>query len=192
MNKENVLKIVRDYQYRKSVCYPKTHERIYCNLRIYYIISFIYLMASEILLILGLIFSRPNEPRSYLINTAVSAVLFVAAFILMFYKLDIYGLGLNIIGTVYKILPLLPMQIFSSGVLNIETAFYWEHLIPTVLLFIGSIWMSIISTRERVLIRRDKKRAFDQLYQKYHTDDMSEEEWESFLHDFVENYKEQN
>lgn len=191
MKNENLMKIVRDYQYRKSICYPKTHERIYCNLRIYYILAFAYLMVMDIILILGLIFTKASE-SSYLVNTIISSVLFLIAFILMFFKLDIYGLVLNIIASVYKFLPLYQMQILNAGVVDIKTAFYWEHLLPLVLLFIGSIWMSLISTKERILIRRDKKVVLKNLYNEFHTEDMSDDDWEKFLTDYIDNYKEKN
>ncbi|MBQ0083724.1 MAG: hypothetical protein KBS52_03035 [Clostridiales bacterium] len=189
MQNENLLKMVRDYQYKKSICYPKTHERIYCNLRIYYILAFAYLIIVSAILIMGLAFTKASD-KSYLINTCIASALYTAAFVLMFFKRDLIGLILNIAATFFKALPLIPTQILNADVVDIKPAFYWEHLLPVVLLFIGSIWMSIISTRERRLVRRDKKIVLTNLYNEHHTEDMSEEDWENFVNNYISNYKE--
>lgn len=181
---ENIMRLVEKYQYKKSICYPKTNERIYCNLRIFYIISYAYLIVFGIILALGIKFVT-SSPTYYLVNTVASLVLYTVAFVLMFFKLDLISLLINIIATVLKFSPLKDLLILNSGAVDIKPAFYWQHLLPVVLLFIVSIWMTKISATEKYLIKRDTKKVINNLYERFHTDDMTEEEWETFL----KNYK---
>ena len=62
---------------------------------------------------------------------------------------------------------------------------YWRILIPLIMVLLFSIIMCYISTREKLAVRRDYKAVMDKLYNKFHTDDMSDEEWQSF----IDNYK---
>lgn len=183
--KDNILRAVEDYQYRKAICYPKTTERIYCNLKGFYIFSFIYQIIFSVLVMLGLIFVQTEAPRVLLQNTIISQVLFVAAFILMFFKLNLVSLILNILGGVFKILPLIPLLILNAGVVDIEPAFYWQHALPLLLILICSIWMCIISTREKLLIKRDYKVVLGKIYDTHYVEGMTDEEWEGFLDSYV-------
>lgn len=182
--KNNILRAVEDYQYRKAICYPKTNERIYCNLKGFYIFSFIYQIIFSFLVILGLVFVQTEAPRVLLQNTLISQLLFIAAFILMFFRLNLISLILNIIGGIFKILPLIPLLILNSGALDIEPAFYWQHAIPLILIFVCSVWMCIISTREKYLIRRDYKVVLGKIYAAHYVEGMTDEEWDNFLNNY--------
>ncbi len=182
--KDNILRAVEDYQYRKAICYPKTNERIYCNLRGFYIFSFIYQIIFSFLVILGLIFVQTEAPSVLLQNTLISQLLFITAFILMFFKLNLISLILNIIGGIFKILPLIPLLILNAGALDIKPAFYWQHAIPLVLILVCSVWMCIISTREKYLIRRDYKTVLGKIYATHYVEGMTDEEWDNFLNSY--------
>ncbi len=189
INKELLKRLVSDYQYRKAVCYPKTNERIYCNLRVCYIIFFVYLTIMNVLTVLGMANARiPSTANAYMFdNLIVGTVLFAVAFILMFFKLNLISFVLNIAAAVFKF-PLVYYGLIydvNTKMVNIQSAFYWQHLIPFALIFIVSLWMCIISTREKYLIRRDTKAVLSEIYDIYHTDSMSEDEWK----DFLSNYK---
>ncbi len=182
--KANILRAVEDYQYRKAVCYPKTSERIYCNLKGFSIFAFIYQIIFSVLVMLGLVFVQTDAPRVLLQNTIISQLLFIAAFILMFFKLNLISLILNLLGGVFKIIPLIPLLILNAGALDIEPAFYWQHALPLLLILICSVWMCIISTREKHLIRRDYKAVLRKLYDTHYIEGMTDEEWEDFLNNY--------
>lgn len=181
---QNILNLVDEYQYNAAICYQKTGGRIYGNLKLFYIVFFAYQTFFAFMLLLGLIFIATGEP-SFLYYTITSMILYVAAFVLMFFKLNLISFILNIFATVFKAPALISMQIMNSGVVDINPAFYWQHLIPVVLLLFVSGWMCLISTKEKYLVSRDYKVVLDKLYNKFHTDDTTEEEWQQF----IENYK---
>ncbi len=185
INKDLLRKMVDKYQYKNSVCYPKTDERIYCNLRTFYIIAFSYLSVFGLLLAYSS-YKVDISPKMYLWYTIASVLIFAAAFIFMFFKLNIISLILNCLAAYFKLIPLIDLQIMNAGVTDIKPAFYWQHLLPLVLVFVASIWMCVISTREKYLLRRDTKRVMANLYEKHHTEDMSEEDWDNFLSSYTE------
>ena len=183
--KPNILKLVDDYQYKRAICYAKTDERIYCNLKTVYIIGFIYQALIMFLLTYGQYKTHYLDGNNIFAFSIMSFGLFAIAFILMFFKLDIISLPLNITATAL-LWPIMKEVLFLSGAFHIKNSFYFKHLIPLALILIASIWMCIISTRERYLIKRDYKAVMEKLYRRYRTDEMSDSEWE----EFIDNYKE--
>lgn len=182
--KPNILKLVDDYQYKKAICYPKTNERIYCNLRGYYIAGFIYQAIFMFLLTFGQIKTGYLDGNNIFTASLISFGFYTLAFLLMFFKWDCISLPLNIVGTVF-LWPIMKEVLFISGVFHIKGTFYFKHLIPLVLILIPSIWMCIVSTRERYLINRDYKVVMDKLYKQHRTEEMTDEEWESFVDNYT-------
>lgn len=181
--KDNILQLAMDYQYKKGICYAKTNERIYCNLRKFYIVGFIYQAIFMFLLTYGRAKTGYLNGTHVFSSAAISFVFFTAAFVLSFFKLDIISLPLNIVGTVF-LWPIMSEVLFISGVFHVKGTFYFKHLIPLVLILIPSIWMCIISTRERHFIKRDYKFIMNRIYTKHHTEDMSDDEWEEFINNY--------
>ncbi len=188
-HKQNILKLVDDYQYNSAICYPKTNERIYCNLRGFYIAGFIYQAIFMFLLTYGQLKTHYLDGANMFTASVISFVFFTAAFILMFFKWDCISLPLNILGTVF-LWPIMKEVLFISGVFFIKGTFYVKHLIPLILILIPSIWMCIISTRERYLINRDYKVVMEKLYNKHHTEEMTDEEWEEFVNTYSDTQEE--
>ncbi len=183
-HKQNILKLVENYQYKSAICYPKTKERIYCNLRTTYIIGFIYQAIFMLLLTYGQIETHYLDGANMFTASVISFMFFISAFVLMFFKWDCISLPLNILGTVF-LWPIMKELLFSSGVFFIKGTFYFKHLIPLVLILVPSIWMCIISTRERYLIHRDYKVVMEKLFSKHRTPEMTDEEWEEFINNYT-------
>ncbi len=182
-HKQNILKLVDDYQYKRAICYAKTDERIYCNLRVTYIIGFVYQAIFMFLLTYGQVKTHYLDGANMFTASAISFIFFVAAFVLMFFKWDCISLPLNILGTVF-LWPIMKELLFVSGVFYVKGTFYVKHLIPLVLILLPSIWMCIISTRERYLKNRDYKAVMEKLYAQHHTEEMTDEEWEEFINNY--------
>lgn len=182
----HMAELINSYQYINSVTYAKTNERIYCNLKICCIVAFVYRFVMSFLLILGMMWSKQPLGNSYLTATVISVILLVAAFVLMFFKLNLISLILNITGIALQIPLIINGLILNAGVVDIKPAFYWQHLIPDVLLIVICIWMCIISTREKYLIRRDKKAVITQIYNKYcaENDKTDSDRWNEYLSNF--------
>ena len=184
--KKNILALVDEYQYNAAVTYPKTNERIYGNFKIAAILAFIYQFVFSGLLLIGLALTAGKSEDVNVQNTAISLILYTLAFVLMFFKLNLVGFVLNIVATIFKTLPLVPMLIMNSGVKDINPVFYWQHLIPMILILIISFSMCVISTREKYLIDRDYKVVLNKVYNKHRHDEMTEEEWEEFINNYNE------
>ncbi len=189
MKKEqSVLEHVYEYQYRHAVTYEKTSGRIYCGLRIFYILSFVYAIIFGGLLIAGMALYRIPAEINILRYSYFAIVLFCAAFILMFFKLDSVAFLLNLTGAVFYTLSLWPSQVYDyeTLVFNIQPSFWWRHFIPTVLILFISGWMALISTKEKYLINRDYKAVINGIYKHYNTDvsAVSSEEWALFIKNY--------
>lgn len=181
--KQNILNLVNDYQYKKGICYPKTNEGKYKNIRVFYIIGFIYQSLFMLLLCLGQAKTGYLTGNSVFSAAIISFGFFIAAFILMFFKLDIISFPLNIIGTVF-LWPIMREVLYVSGTFFVKGTFYFKHLFPLILIIIPSLAMAVISTRERHIVKRDYKFIMSKLYNKHHTEDMSDDEWETFINEY--------
>lgn len=183
--KKNILALVDEYQYKEAITYPKTSERVYDNLRAFAVLCFLYLFLLSAMLFVSLILTAGQSEYPKIWNTGIALALHTLAFIIMFFKYNLAGLLLNITATVFKTIPLMSMLVYNGSKVEIQSVFYWQHLIPMILVLITSFCMCVISTREKYLINRDYKVVLGKLYDKYHTDEMTEEEWTKF----VDNYE---
>ncbi len=121
---------------------------------------------------------------------SISALaMWIAAYVLSVLKFDVTAFALTLLpGIAVLICMYKDMRStadFSYGL----NANYWPyHFIPIVCacLFIG--WAAFIHVRERLKFRRDYINMINRIYEQFHTDDIKEQEWESFL----ENYDPRN
>ena len=161
-----ILKKALDYQYKRGITYQRTDGPMYKSVRVFEIVSFVYLMAFQSILLLALWLVPNDNPAHYLQNTLIAFILFTIAFVLMFFKFNLTALILNCVGIAFKISPLIPLLIMNVGVVDIQPQFYWQHLFPVILIFIGSVWLTIITLRERYMIRRAYKLILEKEYTK--------------------------
>lgn len=161
---KDLLKKAFDYQYKRGITYQRTDGTMYKAVRTFQIVSFVYLIAFQLILLLALWLVPNDNPAHYLQNTLISFTLFIAAFVVMFFKLNLTALILNCVGFALKISPLIPLLILNSGAVDIQPVFYWQHLIPMIMAFIGSLWLTIITLKERYIIKRDYKIVAEKNY----------------------------
>lgn len=161
---KDLLKKTFDYQYRRGISYQRTDGPMYKAVRTFQIVSFVYLMAFQLILLLALWLVPNDNPAHYLQNTLIAFILFAISFVFMFLKLNLVALLINGLGFAFKISPLIPLLIINSGAVDIKPAFYWQHLFPMVLTLIGGIWLTIIALRERFIIKRDYKIVSEKNY----------------------------
>lgn len=172
-----IIEKVEEYQYKKGITFQKTGGILYNNVKIYSIISFVYLFIFQLILSLALWLVPNDNPNYYLQNTVIAFILYIVSFLLSIFKLNILGFIAALFGSVFKLSPLIPLLIINSGVVDIKPVFYWQHLFPIILVFIGTLWLAFISAKEKLIIRRDYKIVLAKIYNQNRDNISSEEDW---------------
>ena len=166
-NKNEFLEYVNLYHIKNFIVFPKTSEKLYKWLRVIYIAAFIYQLAVNVILLLGMNLAKQPLEDKLINNTIVATVLLTVGFILMFFKLGIFSFVLNAVSVVFEMTLMIPGLILTSGAVDINGAFYWQYAIPMTIILVLSLWMGIIATREWHVIRRDTQLLQNALYEKF-------------------------
>lgn len=166
-NKNEFLEYVNLYHIKNFIVYPKTSEKLYKWLRAIYIVAFVYQLAVNVILLLGMNLAKQPLEDKLINNTIVATVLLTVGFILMFFKLGIFSFVLNAVSVVFEMTLMIPGLILTSGAVDINGAFYWQYAIPMTIILVLSLWMGIIATREWHVIRRDTQLLKNALYEKF-------------------------
>ena len=166
-NKNEFLEYVNLYHIKNFIVFPKTSEKLYKWLRVIYIAAFIYQLAVNVILLLGMNLAKQPLEDKLINNTIVATVLLTVGFILMFFKLGIFSFVLNAVSVVFEMTLMIPGLILTSGAVDISGAFYWQYAIPMTIILVLSLWMGIIATREWHVIRRDTQLLQNALYEKF-------------------------
>lgn len=160
----NILNDVYKYQNDNYITYKKTSERFYKGLKITYIIAFAYQFLVNIILILGMWFAKKPLESNIIQNTIIATILLLLAFIVMFFKYVSVSFLLNIISIPFELTLMLPGLILNAGTVDIKGAFYWQYLVPMIIILAVSLYMAVISSKERYLIKRDYKKLAQEKY----------------------------
>ncbi len=174
------------YHIKNFITYKKTTEKLYKWLKVIAIIAYIYQLAVNVILILGMKFAKEPLEANLINNTIVATVLLFIAFIALMFKYGIAATVLNIVSVVFEMTLMVPGLIKTAGAINIKGAFYWQYAIPMAIILIAALCMGVIALKERYILWRDEKLLKNALYTKFG------EEYESLtdkqIKDFINNF----
>lgn len=197
---ENIAHRVRLADARAAVIYAKTDGKLYKWLKFLYIAS----MAVNIIMALLYVLSRSStidginatqlEIKNHAILNAVNqsitimsivAGVWLIASVLIKFKLEIISALLTISSGVVAFITLHSASKntaqFNEGV---SSAFWFRHFLPIALAVFFIIWMLYIKLREKYRFKIAYNNMVGRIYEQYHTDDLSEEDWEIFLTEY--------
>ncbi len=174
------------YHIKNFITYKKTTEKLYKWLKVIAIIAYIYQLAVNVILILGMKFAKEPLEANLINNTIVATVLIFIAFIALMFKYGIAATVLNIVSVIFEMTLMVPGLIKTAGAINIKGAFYWQYAIPMAIILIAALCMGVIALKERYILWRDEKLLKNALYTKFG------EEYESLtdkqIKDFINNF----
>ena len=203
---ENILNRLEQYKYKRGISYATTDGKLYKGLRIFTTLSFIYFIIFNLLFLLAelMMISLNNvkfsDVQGIVISVATCTVLIIAGYILNCTKFRLAGAILPLLPLIFNILVFyqaVSNASNTSGVLdtsnyifNLPPFFYYRHLIPTVLLFVGFAFMAIIDIRARQKTNKLYRHLTESLYLQYKPEERSEltdEDWDNFLNNYNPN-----
>ncbi len=155
------------YHIKNFITYHKTTEKLYRWLKAIVILAYVYQLAVNVILILGMKFAKQPLDSSLLNNTIVASVFLFIAFIAIIFKYGLVATVLNIVSVIFEMTLMVPGLIKTVGAINIKGAFYWQYAIPMTIILILALWMGVIALRERYILWRDEKLLKNALYTKF-------------------------
>lgn len=180
------LEYVNLYHIKNFITYKRTSEKLYKWFKAITVIAYIYQLAVNLVLILGMKLAKQPLESNLINNTIVATVLLFIAFILLLFKYGIIATLFNIVSVVFEMTLMVPGLIKTAGAINVKGAFYWQYAIPMTVILILAALMGIIALKERYILWRDEKLLKNALYTKYG------EEYENLtdkqIKDFINNF----
>lgn len=168
MRKANdFLQYINLYHIKNFITYHKTTEKLYKWLKAIVIVAYVYQLAVNVILILGMKFAKQPLDSSLINNTIIASVLLFIAFIAIIFKYGIVATVFNIVSVIFEMTLMVPGLIKTVGAINIKGAFYWQYVIPMTIILILALWMGVIALKERYILWRDEKLLKNALYTKF-------------------------
>ena len=187
MRKNNeFLGYVNQYHIKNFILYHKTSEKLYKWLRLTAIVAFVYQLAVNVILVLGLKFAKEPLENSITGNVILATVFLAVVLIAVLFKYGIVATLFNILSVIFEMSLMIPGLIKTAGAINIKGAFYWQYGIPMTIILVVTFWMGYIAIRERYIIWRDEKVIKDALYKKFGTEieELSDKQIKEFINNF--------
>ncbi len=187
MQKKNeFLKYVNLYHIKNFIAYNKTSERLYKWFKAIAIIAYIYQLAVNVILILGMKLAKQPLEASLVNNTIIATVLLFIAFILLLFKYGLAATLFNIVSVVFEMTLMVPGLIKTAGAINVKGAFYWQYAIPMTVILILTASMGIIALKERYILWRDEKLLKNALYTKFgqEYENLTDKQIKDFINNF--------
>lgn len=180
------LEYVNLYHIKNFITYKKTTEKLYKWLKAIVIIAYVYQLAVNVILILGMKFAKQPLESNLINNTVVASVLLFIAFIVLMFKYGLAATLLNIVSVVFEMTLMVPGLIKTAGAINIKGAFYWQYAIPMAVILILTAIMGIIALKERYILWRDEKLLKNALYTKFGEEyaELTDKQIKDFINNF--------
>lgn len=182
---------------RAAVIYAKTDGKLYKWLKILYVIAMVISIVMSLFYIggrashlyeiekLGLnILSTTdiNAVKTSLITVGICAVIWVISALLIKFKGEIISAVLTVAAGIVSCASLISASRgtaqFNEG---INDNFWYRHFIPLFIAVFFIVWMVIVKLRQEFKFRRAYTNMVNRIYQQFHSEDLSEDEWEDFL-----------
>lgn len=190
----NILERVRAVEEKRGIKYAKTDGKLYCTLKVFYIIAFAYTMGINLLFTLGTVISEINfkNLKNSLITVTVFSVLLIASLVIMRFKdklwANITSGVLNLLSSVGLLFSFAVLMEDSIGFMGLKTNFYWRHFIPLVLIIILSVWLTVIAVRSIIKTNSAYKKVVENIYALHKVSaeesNFTEEQWDEILRDY--------
>lgn len=187
---QTVINEVLEYRYKKGIVRLDTSSGFYKGGKFLYIMSFIWLMAFQLLYILGSTFlisadKLATNAKELFFSLLILTPLFVLAFILLCLKKHAVALPLNIVLPILEMAQFYRNEMVSLGFLEkgILSKFFWFHFAPSILLIICALIVCLIGIKTTVDFNKDYKKIMESMYLRFKEENpnSSEEDWNNYL-----------
>lgn len=196
----NIADRVRAAENRAAIIYARTDGKLYKWLRWLYIFSMFISVVMSLLYIGGrashlheitslklqILSSADIEiVKTSILTIGICTLVWIIAVILLIFKAEIVSCLMTIASGIVSCATLIAASKdtsqFNQG---INENFWYRHFIPFILAAFFIIWLLIIKLRAEFNFRRAYINMVNRIYAQYHTEDLSEADWESFLKNY--------
>ena len=197
---ESIVKRVQIYEDKCCAEYQKSNGPLFKFLRKAYVLISVYAVCINLLFITVTKWNMSNwredntdiyvEEYQYVLLGICTFVLIVSA-VLIFTRLKAIGCITGIISLPFMLhVFVAPCTDKLEGFLGYKAHFYYENLIPDVVLMILLIWMLVLVLRERILTNYRYRKIEENIYQNYreqfNKDEfvVTDEMWEEYIKNY--------
>lgn len=194
---KNISERVLAAEKRAGIVYEKTDGKLYKWLKRLYVFTLLISVITSLLYIGGrasLLFeiekqgieiqgtAAANTVNASIITVGICSAVWLIAAIAVRFKGEIISALLTVTaGTVSCVCLISASRNTAQFNEGINDSFWYRHFVPFLLASLFIIWMVIIKLRQELRFKRAYTNMVNRIYADLHKDDISEEEWESFL-----------
>ncbi len=195
---------VRQYQNKRGVRYATCDSGIYKFLKVLYTLTFAWNFVFNVFYILVILVSRESggfdfgKSQPFFITVCISTVLLIAGYVLTIIKKT------RILGIIVSVIPIAAAAAAiglavagsetNSGIevtkfLELPIYYYWRHLAPAAIGAVILVFMVLTDISAVINYNKLYKRIEEELYRQFKskTDNPSDENWQNFLMESIEN-----
>lgn len=189
---EGVLKRVREIEFKRGITYARTDGKLYKGFKILYILSFVWLLITSGMMILGhlVVLDGGNTvDKNFIITSSVCTVVSLIGFVLLCLKQHIAGFCVYTVSTAFLVFQISSVLKYDLGLWGYRSDLYTNYLIPAVLSIICATVMLIVAVRADIKLNRMYKKVTENLYETYRISakdsvNMTDSQWEEFLKNY--------
>ncbi|MBO5872669.1 MAG: hypothetical protein J6Q56_00500 [Clostridia bacterium] len=185
---QKVVDRVEEYRYKKGIVRIDTTSSLYKTGKIFYIISFAWLMAFLLLYIMGITLQMATGyeiETIVLVSPIVIALMATVGLVLVCIKQHFIALVTNILCSAFNIALFLGDENVLLGIIEngITSKFIWRHFAPSALIILFTLIVCIIGIKTICDFRKDYKKVMNSMYIKFKEENpiASDAEWQSYL-----------
>lgn len=194
---KNISDRVRAAENRAAVIYAKTDGKLYKWLKRLYVVFLMLSVVTSLLYVGGrwshiyektkLGFDIPylSQIKTSILTVGICSLVWIIAALLIKFKGEIISAILTVGAGVVSCAALIDASQntaqFNEG---INDNFWYRHFIPLIIAVFFIVWMIIVKLRAEIKFRRAYINMTNRIYEQFHTEDISESDWEHFLKNY--------
>ena len=182
-----IIDRVEQYEQKRGIAYLKSNGKFFNFIKSCFIIVFAYSSIINLLAVLSWALRINNDTFGAIANafytTLVCLIINVAGFVLVFTKVKLYGIIIQILPTVFSLITYAPLLEDATQKFGYKLIFFTRHLIPSVIIIILLLIMFFVIIFEKVKYLKSYRKVETIVYAEYeeyrkNNDDIS---WEDYL-----------
>lgn len=188
----NILDYLEQYKYKYGISYLADNKKLVKGLTVTAVLVWIYTFFWSLMIVLGTLIDLKGgkvfdgDGKNSFITIISCMGLMVVSAVLLCFKDKIFSSAILILSQPVMIMAFAHSTENVTG-LGYIAAFYWRHLIPSIILILLSIFILVIFVGAKIKANKLYNFIVEGLYRQYGTKDgekLTDEQWQEFLSNY--------
>lgn len=160
------------YEEKRDIKYTKTGGKLYKRILLFGFLSWLWMMFTQISYIIGKVITvttSDDKPDNILVAIITASAVALLSIVFYAFRFKVSAFAINIVTAIVSAVsfisitkvsdsfdsPGTAISEFDQGYFGLKKLFYWRHGIPIVLVVVLSVWLIVITLREKSIIKKE-------------------------------------